>query len=289
MKKNILITLSAYLITASLNAQTVPVPPVQAPQPKKGIWFKVGEFFLGMSGHSYEALETQISSLQMNTNNCLNMSTKLQAALGAREKDIQSCKEYERFKESPEARNIGFNVMDVLAAGCKGHIKLTKDRFGSNSSAEGQKTEEKDTTFESKFDQQWRSVQFTDEKKSIAADRAWSHYEKRIDLKLDSAFRGGQGLPSVVLGQMYEINDEKSGGTLEKGTYKYKYNITKNANSQLEVVMEGETREQWNHMPIGEKNVFKFSCVGKTLDELNAMASTPNKDDQAIKNKVFGQ
>lgn len=256
---------------------------------EKGFLFSIGESILKLSGHSYVELESKVSAHETNATKCLNMNSKLKDVLVGREKDIKDCKEYEKFKASPAERTIGYNLIDVLTAGCTGHIKLTKTRFGSNSSSESEQKEEIDNDFESKYLKDRRSLEFLNLKKSVTSDRHQSYFDRTIDIKLSRFFHNNK-LPSIVLGRIYEINEESSGGTLGKGVYKYKYNIVKNDKSQLELVIEGETAEQWTHMPVGEKNVFKLTGLCKSVEEIDKIAesSKEEKVDEDIRKKVFG-
>lgn len=240
---------------------------------EKGFLFNIGEMILKFSGHSYEELEKKIYSYEMNTTRCLNMNSKLKDAIIGREKDIKDCKVQEAYKAAPAERSIGFNILDVLMAGCAGQIKLVKTIYGSSSSPETEHKEEIDTDFVSMYLKDRRSLEIIDSKKDIVKERFINRFEKTIDIKL-SKFSYGNKFPTLVLGRIYEINEQKSGGSLGKGVYKFKYNVVQNDKSELEIVIEGDIAEHWLHTPSGEKNIFKLTGTCKSIEEMNKLAET---------------
>ena len=257
----------------------------------KGFFFNIGERLLKIDGFSYNKLEKQIQDNERQKAECLADVTKAKTLLTDREKDIKDCHAYENYQIPASERGIGFTVIDILTAGCSGTIKYHKENYGSNSSPDGKRVTEINNEIEVKKENSFGSTfSITQVKKKINPNNRYRHpYEDRIEIYPFNRPGDSTNYPPIVLGRMYEINDEKKGGTLEKGIYKSKYNVIKNANGQLEINIEGEVAQQWNHMPIGEKYNYKLFCMGKSIDELNSLATAKDPGETEISKKVFGK
>ena len=232
------------------------------------------------------SLEKKFADFEQTRTVCLNDKKKLQEQIDDKEEDLKACPAFLTFKGSNEEKSIGYTLMDIFRAGCSGNIRYEKERF------KGDQAKGEVTLIESKviakYEHARRDVVFEVIKKEIAPDQFRSPFDRQIDLKLrnlDSA-----DMTSVILGKMYEVNKESSGGTLAKGVYKYLYNVVKNETQELVVTFEGETAEQWNHMPSGEKTKFRFTCNGLSVEGLdNLSAQNVNGAGKEISKKVFGQ
>lgn len=221
---------------------------------EKGFLFSLGEKILNIAGFSYKELEQKLAKLTTVDNErkeCL-------FNLSEREKDLKDCPAYESFKAPPFERGIGFNVKDIMGAGCAGHIKMTTKRFDKfRGNSEG--------SFEAEIsiEKEGQSLAIRNPKKVIVPNT----YSDKIDITLFD-FKIKTSPPNITLNRFYESQDESSGGSLDKGVYKYKYVVAKNTENKLEINFEGEQAEQLQSGMLELQSSYKIFCVSKSIEEL---------------------
>lgn len=236
--------------------------------------------------------EKQFEKSELESTICLNEKETLQKELKNKEEDIKSCSAYLKFKGSHDKRNIGWSVVEILKGGCSGNAKIHTEKFRGEGKVEKTESDYEGLVVTKLANRGMPTLVVEKIQKKIpdapGSPQMGSPYDTQIDLRFSDYHN--QEFSSVILGKMYEISKTRSGGTLAKGLYTYKYNVVKGDNDALQVTMELERAEQWNHMPIGEKSHTRLVLTCKTLAQLNELgAKDPQIEvNQDIHKKVFG-
>lgn len=247
----------------------------------KGILFSIGEWFIKQSGHSYEDVEERYVGCVKNNDSIRKVK-----------KDIKA-KHLEQVKVGDipivDGRSIRMNMFELLATGCKGNLKMVNERYKLEEGDLTPKKEEIVTEFESTYDKRFRELAFQKLTVSNVVKTRITEYQNKIEVNLGERLSHSKNYPTVVLDEPTKIEFEKSGGTLEKGEYKYSYTVTKNEDKSLKVEFEGKTAEVWNHMDVGRKTSFAFVATCPSLEQLeqNSINEQSKSDTLKLREAIF--
>lgn len=256
---------------------------------EKGMLFAIGEWFLKKSGHSYEDIEERyVGSIK----NC--------DALEVLTQGMESSKSSNPFKkitvddiDRVNGRSIGITIIDLLKSGCTGNMKMSRKNFSTENSEVMSSNEEIDTEIQTGFDRSFRNLEIIKRSNSLLNPNGFDRnyiFKNRIDVRLEDDFSGrGTTLPNVTLDKKEEISFERSGGTLIKGEYEYKYTVTKNEDKTLRVSLEANTSQAWSHNKTGRKISLAMIVNCQSLENLeqNSAEIRDLKDTLKLQRAVF--
>ena len=162
---------------------------------------------------------------------------------------------------------IDYNIYDIFKAGCSGYLKMTTETQHQKEKSK----EESNIPVLIRFDQNFRSIMAENRKKEVFPEL--SHSMNKIEFIRMDHFEWGNA-PLIELGKVYEKHKEKSGGTVSKGVYDYKYQVTKSENKKLEVIFKAKTDIKYEGLQISsEVKDVHVECEGKTIEELDQLSS----------------
>lgn len=170
---------------------------------------------------------------------------------------------------SKEVLVTGFNILDMLSAGCRGKISAKREKQHRDLSnlALNPEIESFEEIVISSFDQNNNSITF----KSIKSNPSATN--DRLEQSFLNYVRIGRAdireLPIINLGKKYDVVYVRSGGTVEREEVKFHYDVTMNKSKQLVIDFNHSVDRVFNYRPIKEFILLKFNCVGPTLNELD--------------------
>ncbi len=246
--------------------------------------FSLGEFFLSLSGHSYMELEQRFEN---RAGACSEIVQAKPSSLSPSEKPV-------KVDDVPaiDGRSIGMTLLDLLASGCRGNLKLVHERFRIEENGVSPNKTEVKTDFESTYDKTFRDLVFMKARSNapfLKELNPHDRYQNKLEIKLGDRLGHTRHFQNVILDEETNIDFQHSGGTLQKGEYSYRYKVTKNEDKKLRVELEGTTAEAWNHNNTGLKTAFAFVAQCMSLEELesNSLKAQEQKEKLKLENAVF--
>lgn len=258
------------------------------------IIFRLGEAILNWSGSSYVEKQNEVELTKKELENLKLENETLKQQHKSCQLDYQGCTEREEFKVTPVSQNIQFSLLDILRLGCSGNL-TSKKISTSNRNPEAQITEINENVY-IVDDHKTYLLNFHLEKKTLVRPTKRFHHKDEIRLfPFDSpkAFHSPSdpNFPSIILGKIYFFDRSSGEGTRNQVIKKIKYTVIENQNKKLEVTMTGEITTTPNSGTAGLKHNYQFTCVGKSLAELNDFSEKEGAhlSTEELRELIFGK
>lgn len=245
---------------------------------EKGYLFQIGEKILGLQGLSFLGLEKKVKELEANQ--------KLVKS------PPDSCTESHLFNQMSYRETTGFDILDILSAGCEGNLsKKTKTTVNGSSQSQTVNFDEKIKIYLSK---NTLNLNFVKIKRDIRTTK--TSIDDLIEVPPFSHGRHRpkqtpEDFPTIILGETYEyIKETLPSQYYQKSSYNISYTVEENSKDQLVIKVKGIASATSVRENSTAEFDYHFTCIGKTLAEIETMAEENANEQEVkkIKEEIFG-